>query len=303
MDRLLLRPLLPHNAARRTEVSAVLAEAVWEPSGEKLRQTMETYERDPGHRLYVRLGDGPEPEVAGVIGLRELAGTVEIRHLAVAPGRRGRGLGWEMVFALPTVCTCLDVVAETDRDAVGFYRRIGFSVESLGEVYPGTERFRCRLRLPEAVAAVASRYDSGTVRDLIVERGRAAGVSGHESVDDFPWEDRLAWVIVGYHRGQPAGYATVCLLPKLDRRKGFIYVDEIWVRPDFRRLGVARAILGCADALAEDGGLAGVRLYVASDNPAAQELYRRAGYTLEPSLFAEKLHCGAGAEAFRWRQD
>ncbi|MHB9057548.1 MAG: GNAT family N-acetyltransferase [Bacillota bacterium] len=79
-----------------------------------------------------------------------LAGAVEIRHLAVAPGRRGRGLGREMVFALPTVCTCLDVVAETDHDAVGFYRRIGFSLESLGELYPGTERFRCRLRLPEA---------------------------------------------------------------------------------------------------------------------------------------------------------
>lgn len=33
--------------------------------------------------------------------------------------------------------------AETDADAVDFYRRCGFAVESLGERYPGVERFRC----------------------------------------------------------------------------------------------------------------------------------------------------------------
>jgi ribosomal protein S18 acetylase RimI-like enzyme len=35
--------------------------------------------------------------------------------------------------------------AETDGDAVGFYRRIGFGIESLGEKYPGRARFRCVL--------------------------------------------------------------------------------------------------------------------------------------------------------------
>jgi ribosomal protein S18 acetylase RimI-like enzyme len=35
--------------------------------------------------------------------------------------------------------------AETDSEALAFYRRIGFRVESLGEKYPGVERFRCVL--------------------------------------------------------------------------------------------------------------------------------------------------------------
>ncbi|PTX64852.1 hypothetical protein C8P63_10170 [Melghirimyces profundicolus] len=30
-----------------------------------------------------------------------------------------------------------EVTAETDRDAVGFYRRLGFEIRSLGERYPG----------------------------------------------------------------------------------------------------------------------------------------------------------------------
>jgi hypothetical protein len=40
----------------------------------------------------------------------------------------------------------LDVLsAETDADGLGFYKRLGFSVQSLGDKYPGTERFWCSL--------------------------------------------------------------------------------------------------------------------------------------------------------------
>lgn len=35
------------------------------------------------------------------------------------------------------------ISAETDRDAVGFYRKYGFQITSLGEKYPGVERFKC----------------------------------------------------------------------------------------------------------------------------------------------------------------
>ena len=39
------------------------------------------------------------------------------------------------------------LVAETDADAIGFYQCCGFAVESLGELYPGVERFRCTLEI------------------------------------------------------------------------------------------------------------------------------------------------------------
>lgn len=35
--------------------------------------------------------------------------------------------------------------AETDDEAVEFYKRIGFQVRTLGEKYPGVERFHCYL--------------------------------------------------------------------------------------------------------------------------------------------------------------
>jgi ribosomal protein S18 acetylase RimI-like enzyme len=42
--------------------------------------------------------------------------------------------------SLSYVCT------ETDKDAVGFYRNYGFEITSLGEKYPGVERFLCNLK-------------------------------------------------------------------------------------------------------------------------------------------------------------
>jgi hypothetical protein len=36
-----------------------------------------------------------------------------------------------------------EIEAETDKDTVDFYRLCGFTITSLGEPYPGTERFLC----------------------------------------------------------------------------------------------------------------------------------------------------------------
>ena len=38
-----------------------------------------------------------------------------------------------------------EIIAETDKDAVAFYRKVGFKIQSIGEKYPGTERFLCKL--------------------------------------------------------------------------------------------------------------------------------------------------------------
>lgn len=35
---------------------------------------------------------------------------------------------------------------ETDQEAVGFYQSLGFNIKSLGEKYPGVERFWCCLK-------------------------------------------------------------------------------------------------------------------------------------------------------------
>lgn len=88
--------------------------------------------------------------------------------------------------------------------------------------------------------------------------------------------------------GQPAGAAAAVVIPKLDARRGFLFVDELIVLPAFRRQGVARALLAHLEDIAHDLGLAGLRLLARPDNAAARALYAALGFTESPTTFFEK---------------
>ena len=123
---------------------AVLAHAMWEPTKEKVARVInEVYARDET-ALY---GLIYEDDVFGVIGIRWLSDEeAELLHIAVDEHSRRRGLGRRMLNEVLAKERVQTLVAETDRDAVGFYQKCGFAVEPLGEKYPGVERFRCTLR-------------------------------------------------------------------------------------------------------------------------------------------------------------
>jgi ribosomal protein S18 acetylase RimI-like enzyme len=57
-----------------------------------------------------------------------------------------------------------------------------------------------------------------------------------------------------------------------------LYVDALAVAPEFRRRGVARALLADAEDAAAAAGLAGVALDTGLQNDAARSLYEAAGY-------------------------
>jgi CubicO group peptidase (beta-lactamase class C family) len=84
------------------------------------------------------------------IGLepRDSRDEAEITALAVLPDWRGQGVARRLIFGACEHLGLRAVEAETDADAVDVYRASGFAVKSLGERYPGVERFRCRLELP-----------------------------------------------------------------------------------------------------------------------------------------------------------
>jgi CubicO group peptidase (beta-lactamase class C family) len=80
--------------------------------------------------------------------LRDDRDEAEITALAVLPDWRRQGFARQLIFRACDHLCLRAVEAETDADAVDFSRAAGFAVESLGERYPGVERFRCRLELP-----------------------------------------------------------------------------------------------------------------------------------------------------------
>ena len=91
-------------------------------------------------------GAHAQGELVGFIGFfTDPPDRTVIRHIAVRRDYRRQGIGTQMILHVYNVCGLPEITAETDHDAVEFYRRVGFKVISLGEKYPRTERFFCSL--------------------------------------------------------------------------------------------------------------------------------------------------------------
>lgn len=124
-------------------ILALLALSSHQPTEEKLRARAESYAQDASISAHVWYEAGA---AVGILVTREVSpGVREILGVATHPAHRLRGIGEEMILAASELLRPDEIVAETDDEAVGFYRRCGFAVTSLGEKYPGTVRYRCVL--------------------------------------------------------------------------------------------------------------------------------------------------------------
>lgn len=115
--------------------------------GEALEREIDSYNTENAKRLFGCFVNG---ELAGIVGVVRQDEQVEIRHLAVQQKRRGKGIGKGMIAEISKAGGIKTLTAETDHEAVGFYRNAGFTIASLGEKYPGVERFACILSVGAA---------------------------------------------------------------------------------------------------------------------------------------------------------
>lgn len=82
----------------------------------------------------------------------------------------------------------------------------------------------------------------------------------------------LAVFLVAVFEGKTVGYAGMHHI--IDEG----YITNIAVHPDYRRRGIATALINELDAYARKGGLALLTLEVRCSNTVAIDIYRRAGF-------------------------
>lgn len=130
-----------------TGVVDVLALAVGDDP-QKIRTVVQLYRDDPAVTLLIATDRGlPVGAVGYIVG----ESAITVLHIATTHSARRTGLGRRLLDEVRhAVAVDLPLVAETDTDGVGFYTALGFIVTSLGEKYPGAQRFHVRLSEPHS---------------------------------------------------------------------------------------------------------------------------------------------------------
>ncbi|WP_414049436.1 GNAT family N-acetyltransferase [Macrococcus animalis] len=82
--------------------------------------------------------------VVGVITIKNSDNICHITSLATSSNHQLRGIGTQLINHIKE--TNDYIIAETDDDAVNFYRKQNFVIEPLGEKYPGVKRYKCIYR-------------------------------------------------------------------------------------------------------------------------------------------------------------
>jgi GNAT superfamily N-acetyltransferase len=78
--------------------------------------------------------------------------------------------------------------------------------------------------------------------------------------------------------GAPAGYLVAVYVFSLEHQGLTAEIDEFFVLPQHRRLGLGGQLLRLAETTFREAGCTNVSLQIGRDNSAAREFYRRHGY-------------------------
>jgi acetyltransferase-like isoleucine patch superfamily enzyme/ribosomal protein S18 acetylase RimI-like enzyme len=131
------------NRITETEVGAIIALAALDGTPAGTANEVVKYQSSDKLRF---CGWVENDSVVGICGFEVHADKVEIHLVAVAADKQRQGVGGRMITALQKNYS-LPIAAETDDDAVGFYRKRGFETTAFQRTKWGATRHACVLGL------------------------------------------------------------------------------------------------------------------------------------------------------------
>jgi ribosomal protein S18 acetylase RimI-like enzyme len=100
-----------------------------------------------------------------------------------------------------------------------------------------------------------------------------------EALHKFLADGNLGETWMFFDGATPAGYIILTFGFSFEFHGRDAFIDELYVEPDYRRQGLGRRAMQFIEERALECGVNAIHLEVDAGNTAAEELYRRAGYS------------------------
>lgn len=125
-------------------IKELLAFCIFSPTDVKLSNIIDYYASKPNLKLLLlKFGK----VLVGIVGIKLMREKVIIKHIAISPYYRKQGFGRKVIKMLPLKYKVRIIEAETDAEAVEFYRKTGFSIQEVKVKPNSTPRFLCTLKI------------------------------------------------------------------------------------------------------------------------------------------------------------
>ncbi len=117
----------------------LLAPSVFNPTEERLLNRAKKYGEDENTNIYAYKDNG---EYKGIVVFKTQNNSATILDIAIKPEHQGRGIGSKLIDFIFNSFNAQNITAETDDDAIGFYKKYGFTVAKT-ETKFNTKRYIC----------------------------------------------------------------------------------------------------------------------------------------------------------------
>ena len=121
------------------DILKLLAPSVYNPTEERLLNRAKKYQEDEETNVYVYKEDN---EYKGIVVFEIVNNSATILDIAVKPDYQGQGIGGKLIDFIFNSFNVNNITAETDDDAIGFYKKYGFTVADT-KVEFDTKRYVC----------------------------------------------------------------------------------------------------------------------------------------------------------------
>ncbi|HWT76996.1 MAG TPA: GNAT family N-acetyltransferase [Mobilitalea sp.] len=133
---------------RIKDLLSVLAESVYNPTEERLNKKAENYINNLSTAIFAAKSNKTYTGVI-ILDISNIKRVI-IHNIAVNKSYQKSGIGSSLINHCIDTFQPDEIIAETDDDAVGFYKKLGFDIVSLGDKYgAGITRYECTLMCKE----------------------------------------------------------------------------------------------------------------------------------------------------------